>query len=199
MTRRIPVFATLVVAAAVATMIALGVWQLQRREHKEAMIARYARVETMSSAVPWPRDAAAAEAALFRHSRVICARVLTQDATAGRNLAGTTGWAQTARCALDGGGEATIALGWTQAPLIQPWAGGEIEGLVAPGEGDNVRLIAGKPPAGLQPLAPPDPRDVPNNHFAYAIQWFLFALVAAIIYTLALRRRAGLEADEGEL
>ena len=189
MTRRIPVFATLVVAAAVATMIALGVWQLQRLKQKEALIARYAQVQTMSSAVPWPRDAAAAEAALFRHARVICERVLAQGATAGRNLSGTTGWAQTARCALDGGGEATIALGWTQAPLIQPWAGGEIEGVVAPGEGGSVRLIAGKPPAGLQPLARPDPRDVPNNHFAYAIQWFLFAGVAAVIYGIALRRK----------
>ena len=189
MRRRVPVFSTLVVVAAVVTMIALGVWQLQRREQKEALIARYARVETMSSAIPWPRDAAAAEAALFRHARVICERVLAQGATAGRNLAGTTGWAQTARCALDGGGEATIALGWTQAPVVQPWAGGEIEGLVAPGEGDSVRLIVGKPPAGLQPLARPDPRDVPNNHFAYAIQWFLFAGVAAAIYAIALRRK----------
>ena len=187
--RRIPILATLVVIAAVATMIALGVWQLQRLGQKEAMLARYARVQTMSSDVPWPRDAAAAEAALFRHARVICERVLAQGATAGRNLAGTTGWAQTARCALDGGGEATVALGWTQAPVVQPWAGGEIEGMVAPGEGDSVRLIAGKSPAGLQPLAPPDPRDVPNNHFAYAIQWFLFAGVAAAIYAIALRKR----------
>ena len=186
--RRVPVFATLVVAAAVATMIALGIWQLQRLDQKQALLARYARVQTMSSDVPWPRDGAAAEAALFRHARLRCERVLAQGATAGRNLGGTTGWAQTARCALDGGGEATIALGWTQAPVIRAWAGGEIEGVVAPGEGGSVRLIAGKPPAGLQPLARPDPRDVPNNHFAYAIQWFLFAGVAAVIYAVALRK-----------
>lgn len=187
--RRFPVLATLVVAAAVATMIALGLWQLRRLEQKETLIARYARVETMSAAVPWPRDPAAAQAALFRHAQVRCDRVLAQGATAGRNLAGVTGWAQTARCALDGGGEATVALGWTQSPAIRPWSGGQIEGLVAPGKGDSVRLIAGKPPAGMQPLARPDPRDIPNNHFAYAIQWFLFAGVAALIYVLALRKR----------
>ncbi|HBM05474.1 MAG TPA: threonine synthase, partial [Erythrobacter sp.] len=44
--------------------------------------------------------------------------------------------------------------------------------------------------AGLAPLAPPDPRDLPNNHLAYAGQWFFFALTALIIYILALRRRA---------
>jgi len=30
---------------------------------------------------------------------------------------------------------------------------------------------------------------VPNNHLAYAVQWFLFALVAGVIYVIALRRR----------
>lgn len=189
MTRRLPVFATLVVAVAVATMIALGVWQLHRLAWKETLLARYARTETMSAAVAWPRDAAAGEAALFRHAQVDCIRVLNQSATAGHNLAGVTGWAQTAHCALGGGGEATVALGWTKPPLIVPWAGGTIEGLVAPGERGSVRLIAGKPPAGMQPLARPDPNDIPNNHLAYAIQWFLFAGVAAVIYGIALWKR----------
>ena len=189
MIRRVPVFATLVVIAAVATMIALGVWQLHRLTWKEALIARYGQVETMSSDIPWPRDAAAGETALFRHSQVRCDRIVSQDATAGRNTAGVTGWAQTVRCALDGGGEAKVALGWTQSPAILPWAGGEIGGIVAPGEGTSVRLIASPPPAGMQQLASPDPKDIPNNHFAYAIQWFLFAGVAAVIYGIALRKR----------
>jgi surfeit locus 1 family protein len=30
---------------------------------------------------------------------------------------------------------------------------------------------------------------VPNNHLAYAVQWFLFAAVASVIYVLALRWR----------
>ena len=187
--KRIPIFSTLIVIAAVATMIGLGMWQLQRLSWKEALIARYARAETMSSDVPWPRDATASEAALFRHARIRCDRVLAQDAMAGRNLGGVTGWAQTARCALDGGGEAVVALGWTQSPAIRAWPGGEIEGVVVPGAGGSVRLIAGKPPEGMQLLARPDPRDIPNNHFAYAIQWVLFAGVAAAIYGIALRKR----------
>ena len=40
--KRLPVFATIVVGIAVLTMIALGVWQLQRRGEKEALIVRYA-------------------------------------------------------------------------------------------------------------------------------------------------------------
>ena len=50
-------------------------------------------------------------------------------------------------------------------------------------------LIAGEPVPGLKPLAPPNVADVPNNHLAYAVQWFFFAGIAAIIYVLALRKR----------
>jgi surfeit locus 1 family protein len=30
---------------------------------------------------------------------------------------------------------------------------------------------------------------VPNNHLSYAVQWFLFAAIASVIYVLAVRRR----------
>ena len=45
---------------------------------------------------------------------------------------------------------------------------------------------------GLKPSALPSLQDIPNNHLAYAVQWFVFAGVAAAIYGLALwqRRRA---------
>jgi surfeit locus 1 family protein len=49
--------------------------------------------------------------------------------------------------------------------------------------------VIGRPVAELAPLAPPDPADIPNNHLAYAGQWFFFALTALVIYVLALRRR----------
>ena len=51
--------------------------------------------------------------------------------------------------------------------------------------GHNSKPHAG----GMKQLASPDPRDIPNNHFAYAIQWFLFAGVAAAIYAIALWKR----------
>ena len=40
---RFPLLPTLLVAAAVATMIALGLWQLRRADEKEALQARYER------------------------------------------------------------------------------------------------------------------------------------------------------------
>ena len=188
MTRRIPVIATLVVLAAVAAMIALGLWQLQRKEQKEAMIERFGRSQAMSSAVPWPVDASERDAALYRHSGFDCVRVLEMTASAGRSADGRSGWSHEARCATARGGEAVVALGWSSEPRSPAWSGGEVAGFVAPA-GEGIELVAAPPQAGLAQLAAPDPRDIPNNHLAYAWQWFFFAATALAIYALALRRR----------
>jgi surfeit locus 1 family protein len=188
MIRRVPVFATVVVIAAAATMVALGVWQLHRKEWKEALIARYERAQEMSSQVAWPADSSENEAALYRYSGLDCARVLGFAATAGRSAEGRSGWAHEARCALVGGGEARVALGWSADPAPVRWRGGRVDGFVAPAK-DGIRLIASPAQAGLKQLAAPDPRDIPNNHLAYAWQWFFFAATALAIYALALRKR----------
>ena len=52
-----------------------------------------------------------------------------------------------------------------------------------------MRLVAATPGPGLQPIAPPSPVTIANNHLSYAVQWFLFAAIALVIYVLALRRR----------
>src|SRR3546814_12713636 len=52
--RRWPLIPTLLVLAAVAVMIALGVWQLQRKSDQEALIAPYQRKLAMSSLVTYP-------------------------------------------------------------------------------------------------------------------------------------------------
>lgn len=185
MTRKVPVLATLLVLAAVATMIALGFWQLGRKGEKEALIARYESAIALSSEAPWPTNEAEVERSLYRVATLTCTRVLEQRTTAGRSTTGLAGLAHTARCALPGGGEATVVLGWSPDPREVAWQGGTVTGVVAPGP----RLVAMNPAPGLQPIARPDPRDLPNNHLAYAGQWFLFALTALVIYVLALGRR----------
>ncbi|TMM48959.1 SURF1 family cytochrome oxidase biogenesis protein [Qipengyuania marisflavi] len=185
---RVPIFSTIVVVAAAATMIALGVWQLRRADEKAALLAHYDSAIRMSSNVTFPRDPADIQQALYRHSVVTCDRVVARRTTPGRSEGGKTGLAQMVRCAMQGGGEAEIALGWSLAPEPAKWDGGEVAGFIGPA-GKEARLIASPPMAGLQPLAPPDPKDIPNNHLAYAGQWFFFALTALAIYILALRRR----------
>lgn len=189
MTRKLPLLSTLIVAAAVATMIALGVWQLQRKHWKESLLARYQTAEAMSSDVLWPRSPAEIERALYRHARLSCDRVSGISAVAGSSAQGQSGWAHVATCQLDGGGEAVVALGWSREPADVAWGGGEVSGFVAPAAKGAARLIASPPQAGLAQLAAPDPLDIPNNHLSYAVQWFLFAATAGVIYVLALRKR----------
>jgi surfeit locus 1 family protein len=197
MSWRIPLLPTLLVVAAVAIMIALGVWQLRRAEWKGELIARYRASASQAGEVPWPRQANEVPAALYRHSRLTCDRVLAHRAASGRNISGASGWAQVARCALDGGGRADIVLGWTREPRLATWSGGEVRGVVAPGASDGARLVAAPPLAGLEANAAPDPGDLPNNHLAYAGQWFFFAATAAVIYVLALRRRIAGDGSAG--
>lgn len=184
--KRLPVIPTIVVAVAVAIMIALGFWQLGRADEKAQLLARYAAAGSSEEAVEWPGDSEAAlEQRLYRRSSVDCAKVTELTAVAGTNARGSNGWAQIAVCELADGGEARIALGWTRVPEGPLWNGGEVTGIVAPGP----RLVADPPRAGLLPLEKPDPSDLPNNHTAYAWQWFLFALTALVIYGLAVRKR----------
>ncbi|KPL68161.1 threonine synthase [Erythrobacter sp. SG61-1L] len=190
MTRRIPIFATIVVLLAVATMVGLGIWQLQRASWKESLLAHYRQALTMSSQADWPKSKAEVEGALYRHATIDCAKVLSLDAVAGHNQAGETGWAQVARCTIPGAGEADVVLGWSAGPQERPqWAGGEVQGIIGPGRDGEARLIASPPLAGLQANAAPDPADIPNNHMAYAWQWFFFAATALVIYAIALRKR----------
>lgn len=193
MTRRFPIVATLLVLAAVAAMIALGMWQLRRLHWKEALLARYQSAAAQTAAnigeVAWPRDASAVTASLYRRSGFVCARVTSGSSIAGRNLQGESGLARLVHCELAGGGSADLVLGWSRAPVTPDWRGGEVRGVIAPGGQGGAHLVADPPLAGLAPNAKPDPRDIPNNHFAYAMQWFLFAATALVIYAIAVWKR----------
>ena len=186
MTKRIPIIPTVIVAGAIAVMIGLGLWQLDRKGEKEDLIARAEAAAAMTKEVAYPADPQARDALLYRRTSVTCDEVVAMTSTAGRSARGQNGVAQRAICALAGGGEATVDIGFTRDPTPVDWAGGTIVGTIAPGG----RIVALDPVEGLEPLAQPDPASLPNNHLAYAGQWFFFALTALLIYILALRRRA---------
>jgi surfeit locus 1 family protein len=185
MLRRLPILPTIVVLIAVGIMIRLGIWQLDRLHEKEALLARYDAARAMSSLAPYPRDTTEAERYLYRHAAVECAKVTKVESVAGRSAKGETGIGHIAQCALADGAIARVVLGWSRDPAAPDWQGGTVQGVIAPGP----RLVADPPLAGLQANARPDPGDVPNNHLSYAVQWFLFAGVALVIYVLAVRGR----------
>ena len=181
---RVPILPTVIVAAAIATMIALGFWQLDRMGEKEALIARAEQALAIEEQVRFPATSEEREALLYRRTTVPCDRVEGVTTTAGRSARNVSGVAHRATCRLGGAETVSVDLGFSRDPAPVDWAGGEVTGIIAPGD----RIVAIEPVAGLQPLATPDPRDLPNNHLAYAGQWFFFALTALVVYVLALRR-----------
>ncbi|WP_179505596.1 MULTISPECIES: SURF1 family protein [unclassified Sphingomonas] len=186
---RLPVLPTIVVLLAVATMIGLGFWQLQRKAQKEHLLARYAAALVNPAPVAFPVSGDGS-AVLYRRARFDC-RVQPGlwDSVAGRNAGGDSGYVHIAHCETADGTPALVQLGWSRDPHPPEWGGGRVTGRIAPFH-KITRLIADPPLAGLDANAQPDPSDIPNNHLAYAVQWFLFAAVALVIYPLALRRRA---------
>ncbi len=185
MPRRLPVLPTIVVLIAVAIMIRLGFWQLDRLHQKQALLAHYSSAVAMSADAPWPRDEATAQAMLYRHATIDCREVTKTATISGRNSSGQPGIAHQAQCMLPDGASASVILGWSREPVAPDWRGGSVAGLIAPGP----RLVADPPLAGLQANARPDPAQIPNNHLSYAVQWFLFAATALVIYGLAVRKR----------
>jgi surfeit locus 1 family protein len=203
MLRRLPFWPTLLVGMAVAAMLLLGGWQLQRAQWKAALIAQYARNAGLPP-VSFPRPPVG-EALLFRRSSVMCLEPVSWRAEAGIARSGVSGWRHLVACRTGAEGPgATIDLGVSNSPKPPSgWRGGRIDGLIssAPNHSsllakmsgrappDTVLLIANQPAPGLLASRQPSPAELPNNHLSYAVQWFIFAGLALLIYLLALRRR----------
>jgi surfeit locus 1 family protein len=202
---RWPVIPTIIVALAVATMIGLGLWQLQRKAEKEGQIALFV-ANMRKPAVAYPPLGPVPTAAMFRKSSANCLSVADWQTSAGKDSKGRAGIRYIANCTTGGNeGPGLILLaGVSDRPDLKPdWTGGIVSGMIVT-EPDKRSLIAKLfgPPLVLRPMlvsdkaianlrapAMPHPKDVTNNHLAYAVQWFLFAIAASVIFILAVRRR----------
>ena len=191
MSMRLPLLPTLIVGTAVAVMLGLGVWQLSRAREKEALLVRYDQAASLPP-VSWPSMPPAEDRLpLFRHSAAMCLEPVGTKVVAGRNRAGESGYSHLVDCRTSTEGPGLrVDIGWSRDPKAgASWKGGSVSGIIAPDREQRMRLVATAGLAGLEPSAPPSPADIPNNHRSYAVQWFLFAAAALIIYGLALRGR----------
>jgi len=212
MKKPIPIIATIVVLLAAAAMVTLGVWQLQRKGEKEAVLA-LAASNPSRPAVAFPTLPPVVPEMLFRQSSVHCLRVVSWIEEAGRAADGSMGYRYIANCATGAEGPGVLVnMGVGGKPDLTPaWTGGQVDGWISE-EPDHRSLIArifGKAPplrpmliakAGapdLKPSAPPKVDDIPNNHLSYAVTWFVFAVLALAIYPLAVRYRARGSKAEG--
>jgi len=190
MSRKLPLVPTILVALAVAAMIGLGVWQLERRSEKEALLARYAAAASLPP-IGWPSVPPKEPLPLFRSATGNCLSVVGFRTAAGQNRNGEPGYLVIADCRTGAEGPGlSVELGWSKDPNAgRAFNGGLVSGVIAPDKLSRMRLVAAAPGPGLVASAPPSPSIIPNNHMSYAIQWFLFAAIAATIYLLALRQR----------
>ena len=189
--RRLPLVPTIVVAAAVAIMIGLGVWQLKRAEWKESLLERYANAGARP-AMAWPMIAPSEQhLPLFRRASGHCLTPALTKAVAGQNRAGETGFVFLVDCTTGAEGPGMrVELGWSKNPNARfQWKGGGVAGVIAPDRETRMRLVADNSPAGLEPSARPSLAAISNNHRLYAIQWFAFAAIAMVIYGFAVRGR----------
>ncbi|AJP73107.1 SURF1 family protein [Sphingomonas hengshuiensis] len=201
---RFPLLPTAIVGLAIAAMIALGVWQLDRRAEKHAALAQFA-ANLGKPMMPFPHGPIG-DANLFRRASAMCPQPSGWIKQGGRSAKGTNGWRHIAQCGAQAGEPALLVdMGVTPDPKFEAqWPGGAVTGTIthAPNHTPLIAAMFGKAAPktlmlvsdtaapGLEPSAKPDLSSVPNNHLAYAVQWFLFAGVAGIIYVLALRLRA---------
>ena len=198
--KRLPIIPTILVALAVTAMIGLGIWQLQRRTEKLALLSVLAANPSKPPiALPIP---AIGDDLLFRRASALCLKPVS-FATEG---AGNAGYRIIAQCKTGAEGPGfAVQLGTTRDVDFKPsWTGGPVSGMMshAPSHTPLIAglfgkaaprallLLADKPAPGLTANAVPSIESIPNNHLAYAVQWFAFALIALVIYGLALRWRA---------
>jgi hypothetical protein len=188
---KIPFLPTLLVGAAVAVMIGLGIWQLQRVQEKSALIALFRQASRLPP-VAWPAIPLGDDSLLYRRASGFCTEVIGWRAVAGRNQAGATGWSHIASCRTGGmeGPGMQVDMGWSNSSAPPAtFKGGKVSGIIERDKDHRIRLVSARAATGLMPSAPPSPESIPNNHLVYALQWFFFALAAAVIYVLALRHR----------
>lgn len=201
MIRQLPLIPTIIVVAAAGVMVWLGFWQLGRADEKAEMIARYeAALDNPEPTFGSPNS----PENLFRRIETYGDCGVLSEPVSGRARDGRNGWAHVVLCEIGGPDPdrplqeqapdfvietARVMLGWSQSPQPVQWDGGMIAGTIAPNRDGGGTIVADPPVAGLEPLAEPNPNDLPNNHLAYAGQWFFFALTALAIYGFALRSR----------
>ncbi len=190
MIRKWPLIPTILVAAAVSTMIGLGIWQLQRRQEKLALLDTLAAAQTQPP-IDWPAAPFAGPLPLYRAASGHCLSVTGFRTAAGQNRDGDPGFLVIADCRVGAEGPGmAVELGWSKNPSAgRDYKGGLVSGIIAPDRLSRMRLVAAEPGPGLVASAPPSPDSIPNNHLSYAVQWFLFAAAAGLIYVLTLKRR----------
>jgi surfeit locus 1 family protein len=191
MIRRLPIIPTVIVLIAAAVMVRLGIWQLHQAKWKYGLLARYSQAEKLPP-ITWPTAPLRKDQLpLFRHATGVCVQPVGERTAGGESAGGEPGFVHIIDCRTGAKGPImSVVVGWSKNPNAKTsWRGGLVSGIIGPDRRAGMRLVAATPAPGLEASAPPSIDAIPNNHMSYAIQWFAFALIALLIYGLAVRKR----------
>jgi len=193
MIRRLPVIPTIIVLAAVAVMIGLGVWQLRRAKLHEEQLAAYSAATRLPPVVYPTIPVRSEQLPFYRYATGNCLRVSGRRTSVGENRAGEPGFVIIFDCATGAEGPGmSVEAGWSKNPNARTsWTGGLVSGVIVPDDKTRIRLVSAGTAPGLEPSAQPTPtvKVSPTRNRGYAATWFSFAAIALIIYGLAVRKR----------
>lgn len=203
MSRRFPVIPTLMTLVMFVTLIGLGIWQLQRRDWKHALIAEAKAAQSLPLLEPADYfKAMTGEASVqYRRAELPCSpgEVLPYDLKGGSSDGGVSGYMVLVSCRPNKKPPDIVAVaGWTRRPdaaqvpirVDTVFRGLIIERPYGKAEGrPQFMLIAENPVPPMGKPRLPTPDDLPDRHLSYAGTWFGLAIVLAIIYGIWLRRR----------
>lgn len=200
---------TLIVAAMLATLVKLGLWQLDRRVWKHDLIAQLQAAP--SQPLLGPNDYYLAmigkKSVQYRRAELPCTpgEVLPYDLRGGSSSTGDSGYLVLVSCRPNHKIPDIVAVaGWTQRPnaaAVKVNVDTTFRGLIienpygtAP-DRPKFMLIPDTAVPPLRVSQMPSPDDLPDNHLSYAGQWFGLAAALLAIYAIWLRRRLRAEAN----
>lgn len=203
MTRPVPIIPTLITAVGIVILCGLGKWQLDRRAWKSDLITRLAAAPNLPEVTPEEfRAAMMGDTSIqYRRARIDCRAGPRKpyDLRPGSSAKGDSGFFVVVSCRPNSRPPDIVAVaGWTRRVdakdmvlnLDHQFSGVVIENSYGQAEGRPRFMLI--PDQAIPPLArpqAPSAADLPDNHLAYAGQWFGLAAALAAIYGLWLRRR----------
>jgi surfeit locus 1 family protein len=183
------------------TLISLGVWQLQRKEWKEAILASREKNANLPAFFLSHSNQVTPDMEYRRVNTLCFYRPTDTYSMEGFDEKSAIATRWFVKCS--GPSQVVIDLGW--GSKTSPLYGGAA---IAPVSG-RIRhwplQSAAQAMGGIKPISPKNfvapvaafyvqsgdtlPPPPANNHFAYAMQWFIFAGVLLVIFTIWARRQ----------
>lgn len=193
MIKRLPVIPTIIVAIVVVGCIGAAFWNLGRAKLHSAELQKLEAASHLPPITFPTVPTSDAQLPVYRFASGNCLKVINRRTDVGENASGEPGFAIIFDCATGAEGPGmSVQVGWSKNPkATTPWAGGLVSGVIVPDRKARIRLVASTPAPGLQPngAAKAAITVPPGQNRGYAFQFFSFAIIALVIYGLAVRKR----------